>query len=45
MHTSTPSAQGSGALVVAVCGVAPPPYTNIGAVLPITMDVNGKLCQ
>jgi hypothetical protein len=38
-------AQGSGAMVVAICGTVPPPYQNIGAIRPLTMDVNGKLCQ
>lgn len=32
------------ALVVAGCGLAPPPYLSIGDVLPITVDTNGRLC-
>src|SRR5215469_14973398 len=30
--------------VVAACGSVPTPYSNIGAVLPLTMDTTGKLC-
>jgi hypothetical protein len=33
------------AQIVAVCGTAPPPYNSPGSVLPLTMDVNGKLCS
>jgi len=33
------------AQVVAVCGSPPPPYATVGALLPLTMDVTGKLCN